>query len=307
MPEIVFISGCSSGIGLATAMLLAHDPQKRFLVYATVLKPPAEEVEFRKRTEGALNVTLFPIQMDVTKEEMIVDAVAMVMKKHSRIDILINIAGLNLFDITEYISSRAMRRVFDVNFFGTVRVTQEVLPIMKQQRSGRIINMGSVHGLVAFPYMGLYGATKQAIVAFSQEIAVIGRFFNIRVSVIEPGGVNTAIMENMIAQQLGGRQSIRSHPNVGDTDRTLSTCFDHGEDFHSDLLSPSQIQEPDDIAKLILRVATEEKPHFRYQTSQACRNLAERFFKDVTGDSFIEFQVRELESFRRKVQESAGK
>lgn len=88
MPEIVLISGCSSGIGLATAQLLAHDPQKRFLVYATILKPLEQEEQFRLQAGDALNDTLFPLQMDVTKEAMIVDTVATVMKNHGRIDIL---------------------------------------------------------------------------------------------------------------------------------------------------------------------------------------------------------------------------
>ena len=88
MPQIVFISGCSSGIGLATAKMLAHDPQKRFLVYATILKPLSEERDFQEAAGSALNETLFPVQMDVTKEDMIKSAIAGVMQKHNRIDIL---------------------------------------------------------------------------------------------------------------------------------------------------------------------------------------------------------------------------
>ena len=88
MPEIVFISGCSSGIGLATARLLAHDPLKRFLVYATILKPLSEEKDFQEAAGSVLNETLFPLQMDVTKDEMIKSAISGVMQKHNRIDIL---------------------------------------------------------------------------------------------------------------------------------------------------------------------------------------------------------------------------
>ena len=88
MPDIVFISGCSSGIGLATAKLLAHDRLKRFLVYATILKPLAKEKDFQEAAGSALNDTIFPIQMDITKNEIISRAISGVMKKHNRIDIL---------------------------------------------------------------------------------------------------------------------------------------------------------------------------------------------------------------------------
>ena len=88
MPEIVFISGCSSGIGLATAKKLGHDPEKRFLVYATILKPLSEEKDFREAAGSALDETLFPVQMDVTKDDMIRSAISGVIEKHGKIDIL---------------------------------------------------------------------------------------------------------------------------------------------------------------------------------------------------------------------------
>ncbi|XP_054766177.2 retinol dehydrogenase 8-like [Lytechinus pictus] len=307
MPEIVFISGCSSGIGLSTAQLLAHDPQKRFLVYATILKPLEQEEQFRLQVGDALNDTLFPLQMDITKEAMIVDAIGTVMKDHGRIDIIINIAGVNLYNVTEAISLEVMKKVFDINFFGTVRVTQEVLPVMKRQRSGRIINMGSIQGLGAFPYYGLYGATKQAIVGFSQEIAIIGRFFNISVSVIEPGAVDTAITENMIAQRLGGQAEIQRNKNTTNIDLTLSKCFEHVDIYHPDIIGLPILQKPSDIAQLILKVATADKPHFRYQSSEVCQVYAAMIYKDVTGDSHIDYQVTELESFRRKLAEKEAK
>nr|XP_054765822.1 retinol dehydrogenase 8-like [Lytechinus pictus] len=294
MPEIVFISGCSSGIGLSTAKLLAHDPKKRFLVYATILKPLEQEEQFRLQVGDALNDTLFPLQMDITKEAMIVDAI-------------VNIAGVNLYNVTEAISLDVMKKVFDINFFGMVRVTQEVLPVMKRQRSGRIINMGSIQGLGAFPYYGLYGATKQAIVGFSQEIAIIGRFFNISVSVIEPGGVDTAITENMIAQRLGGQAEIQRNKNTTNIDLTLSRCFEHVDIYHPDIIGLPILQKPSDIAQLILKVATADKPHFRYQSSEVCQVYAAMIYKDVTGDSHIDYQVAELESFRRKLAEKEAK
>ena len=90
MPLIVFITGCSSGIGLTTALTLAEDPTKRFLVYATILKPFADETLLQQAADGKqiLDQTLFPVQMDVTKDESVRDAVAMVIMKQGRIDIL---------------------------------------------------------------------------------------------------------------------------------------------------------------------------------------------------------------------------
>ena len=114
MPEIVFISGCSSGIGLATARLLAHDPLKRFLVYATILKPLSEEKDFQEAAGSALNETLFPLQMDVTKDHMIKSAISGVMQKHNRIDILSKLPQLLVisfkYDFLPYIFHNAFYR-----------------------------------------------------------------------------------------------------------------------------------------------------------------------------------------------------
>ena len=94
------------------------------------------------------------------------------------------------------------------------------------------------------------------------------------VSVIEPGGVDTDIMANMVAQGLGGHEEVLKNPEVDDIDKTLSSCFDHKDIYHVSLRDDSHSQTPDDIADLILRVATDDKPHFRYQTSQVMSHNA---------------------------------
>ncbi|XP_063958807.1 retinol dehydrogenase 8-like [Lytechinus pictus] len=265
MPLVVFITGCSSGIGLTTAATLAKDPSKRFLVYATILKVFEEETRFQEAVDGKqiLDQTLFPIQMDITNDESVRDAVATVMKQQGRIDILVNNAGVAMINVSETASVEQAKKLFDINFFGNFRVTKEILPGMKKQRSGRIINISSNNGIFCNPYLGLYAATKQAIEAFSQETAIIGRFFDIWVSVIEPGPVDTPIRETIISSGMGGVEHILQTPDIDDLDKRLVRYFEVESEYHG-----HPMQQPEEIAEIVIEAATAEKPHFRYQSSK---------------------------------------
>ncbi|XP_071488510.1 retinol dehydrogenase 8-like [Diadema antillarum] len=285
-PQVVLITGCSSGIGLATAIHLARDSDKRFLVYATILGPIEKEVTFREAAGELLNATLFPVEMDVTSDDMVKNAVAMVMTQHGRIDILVNNAGVGVINVSEVASVEVAKKLFDINFFGMLRLTREVLPSMKKRRSGRIINISSNNGIFAFPYLGLYAASKHAIEGFSQEIAIVCRFFNVWVSVIQPGPVNTAMRENIGALGLGSVGEILQNPDIDDVDKRLA---EHFQDMHGLAVQPV------DVAEVVKEAALAEKPHFRYQTSEHVQEFARKVFVDPTGDSIVDYQAELLE------------
>lgn len=294
---MVFITGCSSGIGLTTAVTLARDPKKRFLVYGTTLNPPDQEKRFQEAVAGhaILDQTLFPIQMDVTKDDSVKKAVAMVMKDRGRIDILVNNAGVLILNVSEKATVEQVKKVFDINFFGMFRVTREVLPVMKRQKSGRIINITSDNGILAFPYHGLYAASKQAIEGFSQETAIIGRFFNIWVSVIEPGPIDTPIHETVKALGLGGLNVIQQNPGVDDIDKSLAGFLKDETAYNG-----FTMQQPEEVADIVLEAATVDKPHFRYQSSKLVQDFAKRVFVDTTGDSCIDYQADCLKPYLLK-------
>ncbi|XP_030848462.1 retinol dehydrogenase 8 [Strongylocentrotus purpuratus] len=296
-PRVVVVTGCSSGIGLATANLLAKDREKRFIVYGSILGSLDEEQTFRETAGNALNDTLFPVRLDVTKDEDVEAAVAMVMEQQGRIDILVNNAGICTKKALETISMSDILRLYDINLFGYLRMMRAVLPIMKKQESGRIINMSSRNAIEGAPYMNIYTSSKFAIEGLSEETAVIGRFFNIWVSLIQPGGVISPIGDTMIANDLGGvgSKGISDHPDVHEIDRKLSMYRDHDLEWSK---CPSMTAE--DVAHVVLRAATDVKPHFRYQPQEAVAALAERRYRDPTGDEFIDYSADRLRPFYGK-------
>ncbi|KAF1015202.1 MAG: putative oxidoreductase SadH [Stenotrophomonas maltophilia] len=181
--NVWFITGVSSGFGreLAIKALAAGDR------VAGTLRNEAQRVTFEtlhaERAHGVL--------LDVTDEAAITPVVAGVVAAHGRIDVLVNNAGYGMEGAVEETSMAQARRQFDVNFFGALAVTQAVLPVMRAQRSGHILNITSMGGLISFPGLGIYNASKHALEglsdALAQEVAPLG----IQVTAIEPGPFRT--------------------------------------------------------------------------------------------------------------------
>ncbi|TAL95127.1 MAG: oxidoreductase [Paraburkholderia sp.] len=184
--EIALVTGASSGIGEATANRLAKAGYK---VYGT-----------SRRGAQAGQRTFEMLPLDVTSEESVEAAVKEVLRLHGRIDLLVNNAGFGVAPAAaEESSLDQARAIFDTNFFGIVRMTRAVLPHMRQQRSGRIINIGSVLGFLPMPYMALYSATKHAVAGYSESLDHELRTMGIRVSVIEPAYIKTPFDANFMA------------------------------------------------------------------------------------------------------------
>eukprot|EP00057_Strongylocentrotus_purpuratus_P005391 XP_003730862.1 PREDICTED: retinol dehydrogenase 8-like [Strongylocentrotus purpuratus] len=144
-PLVVLISGCSTGIGLALAARLAQDPDKKYLVYAT-MRNLAKKEGLEKATGDALDKTLFVRQLDVTVDDQVKSIFEFIMGKHGRVDVLVNNAGFGFFGPLEAMSMEKAKSMFDTNYFGTVRLIRAALPIMKKQKSGRIVNISSILG-----------------------------------------------------------------------------------------------------------------------------------------------------------------
>src|SRR5688572_8040299 len=175
---IALVTGASSGIGQATAERLA---KAGYTVYGT---------SRRGTSVGARSFHMLPL--DVTSDASVDAAVGEVMRREGRIDLLVNNAGFGVAPGgAEESSIEQARLIFDTNFFGIVRMTRAVVPHMRRQGSGRIINMGSVLGFLPMPYMALYSATKHAVAGYSESLDQELRTLGIRVSVVEPAYINT--------------------------------------------------------------------------------------------------------------------
>jgi NAD(P)-dependent dehydrogenase (short-subunit alcohol dehydrogenase family) len=182
--SIALVTGASTGIGEATAERLA---KAGYQVYGT---------SRRGAQAGRRSFAMLPL--DVTSDESVEAAVREVMRLHGRIDLLVNNAGFGIAPAAAEESSIAQARsIFDTNFFGIVRMTRAVVPHMRRQGGGRIINIGSVLGFLPMPYMALYSATKHAVAGYSESLDHELRTLGIRVSVVEPAYINTPFDANL--------------------------------------------------------------------------------------------------------------
>jgi len=182
--KVALVTGVSSGIGRATAELLSG---RGFRVFGTMRRP--------SETHGPWgSVEIVPL--DVRHEESVRSCVRRVHEQAGRIDALVNNAGYALIGSLEETSIEEAKALLETNFFGVLRMSQAVLPIMREQGYGRIANIGSVAGFLPMPYQGIYAASKHALEGYSESLDHEVRQFGIRVSVIEPGFTQTNIAQN---------------------------------------------------------------------------------------------------------------
>ena len=193
--KAVLLTGCSSGIGRASALRLSG---AGWTVYATARRP---ETLAELAQAGCHTLAL-----DVTDEDSMRDAVATVEQEHGAVGVLVNNAGYSQGGAVETVPMDAVRRQFETNVFGVVRLTQLVLPKMRAQRWGKIVNVGSMGGRLTFPGAGHYHATKHALEAISDALRFEVRGFGIDVILLEPGLITTEF----------GHAATASMPDIGE-------------------------------------------------------------------------------------------
>jgi NAD(P)-dependent dehydrogenase (short-subunit alcohol dehydrogenase family) len=242
--KVALVTGASSGIGEATAERLA---KAGYQVYGTSRRGP----QTGQRSFEMLS-------LDVTNDESVTAAVGEVIRREGRIDLLVNNAGFNLAPAgAEESSIEQAQAIFDTNFFGIVRMIRAVAPHMRNQRSGRIINIGSVLGFLPAPYMALYAATKHAVEGYSESLDHELRTWGIRVSVLEPAGTSTNIDANAPEADAKLAEYREVREVVGKSLTELITNGDH----------------PNVVADVVLKVASAAHPKLRYTTGRTAGRL----------------------------------
>ena len=233
--SVALVTGASSGIGEATAQRLAMAGYK---VYGTS----------RRGTQaGQRSFEMLPL--DVTSGESVEAAVTEVMRLDGRIDLLVNNAGFGVAPAgAEESSIEQARSIFDTNFFGIVRMTRAVVPHMRQQGSGRIINIGSVLGFLPMPYGALYAATKHAIEGYSESLDHELRTRGIRVSVIEPAYTKTQFDANLLEPDAKLDEYREVRAALGDRLKEVMAAAD----------------QPDVVADVVLQAVSAVRPKLRY-------------------------------------------
>ena len=259
---VALVTGASSGIGHATAKTLQN---AGFRVFGTSRRPATE------RSDGETMLTC-----DVTSDESVAKVVDRVLAEAGRIDLLVNNAGIGLLGAAEESSTAQAQALFDVNVFGVLRMTSAVLPAMRRQGSGRIINLSSVLGLIPAPYSAVYASTKHAIEGYSESLDHELRSLGIRVVLVEPAYTRTSFGENLIRpdQLLDVYDSARAGMNV-----ILRKAMTTGD-------------APEIVAKTILEAATASFPRRRYAAGKMARQVSflRRFVPEFAFDKSLRKQ-----------------
>jgi short-subunit dehydrogenase len=201
--KVAVITGASMGIGEAIAKLFLQEGAKLVLCARD-----QSRVEAAAQRIGGVDSNVLCVACDVSRRDQVDALMQAALQKFGRIDILVNNAGFGLNDSIEKIDTRELRRMFDTNFFGALDCMQAAIPIMRQQGGGDIVNISSVSGHIATPYMGGYAATKHAMQAIGMAARMELKRHNINVVTVCPGYIKTDFAQNMIKgsqpQRIGG-------------------------------------------------------------------------------------------------------
>lgn len=242
--KVALVTGASSGIGEATAARLVTAGYK---VYGT---------SRRGAQAGERSFTMLPL--DVTNDGSVDAVVSDVMRRDGRIDVLVNNAGFGVAPAAAEESSLDQAwAIFDTNFFGLVRMTSAVVPHMRAQQSGRIINIGSVLGFLPMPYMALYSATKHAVAGYSQSLDHELRTKGVRVTVVEPAYTKTAFDAN--ALEADAKRDEHSEIRAA-LARKIVELVESGDD-------------PAVVAEVVLKAASAARPQLRYTAGALATRL----------------------------------
>ena len=233
--KVVLVTGSSSGNGQSIAQLLA---QKGFVVFGTTRNPSS--------VQAIPGVDVLPL--DVQLDESVNACMNTLLKKAGRLDILVNNAGYTLGGAIEETTLEQAKAQFETNFFGVARMVKAVLPIMRRQGNGQIINISSLVGLVPSPLLGFYSASKFAIEGYTEALRHEVKPFQIRVSLVEPGLVKTNLVHNT---QYGTDL-------VSDYDPCRQRISEALEKYLEKALGPSE------VAECVLNVIESKSPKLRY-------------------------------------------
>ncbi|MCP1123943.1 oxidoreductase [Bacillus sp. 3103sda1] len=246
--KIVIITGSSSGFGLHTSLEFAKNG---YLVIATMrnVEKQTELIEKATSLHIEQNIKIHPL--DVTSEESIGKFTAFI-NNLGRIDILINNAGYASGGFAEEIPIEEYRKQFETNVFGAIAVTQAILPIMRRQKRGKIINVSSISGKMGFPGLSPYVASKYALEGWSESLRLEVKPFGIDVSLIEPGSYNTNIWE--IGQKLAEATSESESP-YKEYMKKIEQHIHNGSET---------LENPKDVAEKIVAIAESQHPTLRY-------------------------------------------
>lgn len=262
MSKVTLITGTSTGLGISIAVQAAQAGHK---VYATMRNLNKRDALDKAAADAG--VSLEVLSLDVQKTETITAAVDTIIKKEGRIDVLINNAGAGYVRSTEQASEEDVQWVMDVNFLGVVRCTKAVMPHMRKQRSGHVLTVSSIGGLVGQPFNEIYCAAKFAVEGFTESLATyITPNFGIHFTAVEPGGIASDFAANVMKHvgETGGMLEDEYLPILQKYIGNAQNRQD-GSDIY---------QTADEVAAIVMQCVAAEEPPIRRRTSKWGEELA---------------------------------
>jgi len=245
MEKVALVTGSSSGIGFETSLGLARNGFYTFASMRDVSK--GNKIKELAKKE---NLPIEIIELDVDKEDSIKNAIKSVVEKKQRIDVLVNNAGWGLWGSVEDVSIDEFKEQFETNFFSIIRMIHEVAPIMREQKSGHIINISSIAGRIGFPISPAYISSKFALEGLSESLRFELMPFGVNVIIIEPGMIKTNFFEPM---KLGKKaEKTDAYKNI--TEKVLSGVK----------MMAQMATDPKEVSNTIIQAIKEEKPLPRY-------------------------------------------
>lgn len=264
MKKVILITGASSGIGKDTALSLIEEGH---IVYGA-----ARRLEMM---QDIIQAGGHAIKMDILKDRNIDDVVNQIINEQNRIDILINNAGYGLWGAVETISIDEAKRQFDVNIFGLAYLTKKIIPFMREQKSGKIINMSSMGGKVYTPFGAWYHATKYALEGWSDCLRIELKSFGIDVILIEPGVIKTEFQDVMMDSTVERSIGTPYEKKLKALEKATQEMYARG------IGSP-----PSTITKLIIKAINSHNPKRRYVGGLFAKPML--FIKKWFGDKMYE-------------------
>jgi NAD(P)-dependent dehydrogenase (short-subunit alcohol dehydrogenase family) len=251
--KVVLITGSSSGFGLLTALQFARNGDS---VYASLRNTKSNGALQLKKIAQKEKLHLEVVELDVSEDKSVHKAVENILKKEGQIDILINNAGVGFYGPVEDFSIEEVQQQYNINVLGMLRTVKEVVPGMRERKSGLIINLSSINGLIAFPLMGIYCSSKHAVEALTGSLRFELSHFGIKVTQVEPGSFMTDFLTRV-------KQPKKPSAYESFTSRFFSTYFaTHKKAEKSTFLQ--KLLNPQKVADLIYEIAKEESPQSHY-------------------------------------------
>lgn len=272
--KVAVVTGSSSGIGFETALVLARN---NFRTYATMRNP--ERGAKMRSVQSMENLPIEIVQLDVTSDKSVNHAIQSILSESGRIDVLVNNAGYGLVGVFEELSLDEIKRQYETNFFGVIRVTQAVIPIMRKQKSGIIVNMSSGAGRFGYPSGSAYVSTKFALEGLTESIDYELDPFGVKVVLVEPGFVRTNF-SNVIAK--------RSQDPDSQYSKMMEKMAGRMEEMRRNSSSPEL------VANIVLKAVTSKNPNLRYlagkdveQWIKQKKNMSDKEFFNMIRQSLI--------------------